>query len=281
MALVTCPMCTSDDIHLDERLDGGAKRVRCGDCGETWVHGPAEPPAIATTSPHEVARRRFPTPSMVQSGRQARVDALKSEFLGRQPTEDPSVAPYWRRYQEVFSKEGLWRCDPQDLKDFANNGIGANPGNMSVFNTAWNEMGAEAAADQVRRAVDHLLYGPASTPMEDRLTDLVIGSGGIGMTGFREALLTRVLCIMQPHRFLPILTYSGGGTGKRAITEAVFGLKMPAQDQVSMQIGRLAVWSNDLLLELVGDGFASCQHASSFLWWAKDQDFILLTGTER
>ena len=95
----------------------------------------------------------------------------------------------------------------------------------------------------------------------------------MGMNGFRESLLTRVLCVVKPDEFLPILTYSGAGTGKRDITQAVFGLKMPKQDQVSMQIGRLAVWSNNLLLELVGDGFATCQHASAFLWWAKDQHF--------
>ena len=91
------------------------------------------------------------------------------------------------------------------------------------------------------------------------------------MTGFRESLLTRVLCVMEPERFIPILTYSGAGTGKRDIAEAVFGLKMPKQDQVSMQIGRLVFWSNDLLNELLGTGFETRQHASSFLWWAKDQ----------
>lgn len=38
-----------------------------------------------------------------------------------------------------------------------------------------------------------------------------------------------------------------------------------------MQIGRLATWSNYLLLQLAGDGFASTQHAASFLTWAKDR----------
>ena len=38
-----------------------------------------------------------------------------------------------------------------------------------------------------------------------------------------------------------------------------------------MQIGRLAIWSNDLLLELAGDGFTSPQHAASFLVWARDR----------
>ncbi len=38
-----------------------------------------------------------------------------------------------------------------------------------------------------------------------------------------------------------------------------------------MTPGRLVVWSNDLLLQMVGSDFPSLQHASQFLWWAKDQ----------
>jgi hypothetical protein len=39
-----------------------------------------------------------------------------------------------------------------------------------------------------------------------------------------------------------------------------------------MTIGRLAVWSNDLILGLVGaEDFKTQQHAAAFLWWAKDQ----------
>lgn len=275
MALVTCPSCASDDIDVVGPRDGGRKDVRCETCGHPFIHGELPPPP--PPSPIDVARRRFPTRSMVTSGRWAHVEALKAEFLAGTPVEDPAVAPYWERYQRVFSAEHLPGCDPQDLKDFANNAVGANPGNMSVFNFAWNSMGAEAAAEATRGAIEYLLRGPGSIPLEDRLTHLVVGAPGPGMTGFRESLLTRVLCIVHPDRFLPILTYSGDGTGKRDVTEAVFGLRMPHADQVSMQIGRLAVWSNDLLLDLVGDGFDTRQHASAFLWWAKDRP--LTTGS--
>lgn len=274
MALVTCPTCASDeDIHVDEKLGDGRLRVRCGECGTGWVHGQPAVPAPKAMSSFDKAWLKFPTPAMVSTGRHARVEELKQQFLTMKPVEDPAVAPYWRHYQQVFFRDGLWTCKPQDLKDFANSDVGANPGNMSAFNTAWNQMGEAAAAEQVRSTIDYLLYGPDSILLEDRLTHLIQGTKGMGMTGFRESLLTRVLCIVKPDEFLPILTYSGAGTGKRDITQAVFGLKMPKQDQVSMQIGRLAVWSNNLLLELVGDGFESCQHASAFLWWAKDQHF--------
>lgn len=46
---------------------------------------------------------------------------------------------------------------------------------------------------------------------------------------------------------------------------------MPAPKATSWTQGRLIFWSNDLLIELVGAGFADNQHAAQFLWWAKDQ----------
>lgn len=106
----------------------------------------------------------------------------------------------------------------------------------------------------------------ARCPAESGARRLLTEQGG-PTSGSRPA---RVLCVMQPDRFVPILTYSGEGTGKRDITRAVFGMQMPKQDQISMQIGRLVFWSNDLLNELLGEGFESRQHASAFLWWAKD-----------
>lgn len=92
------------------------------------------------------------------------------------------------------------------------------------------------------------------------------------MPGFKEPLLTKVLCVVYPERFLPLFSYTAEGTGKRELTESVFGLHLPVKpDATAMQIGRLAVWSNDLLLELVGDGFTGTHHAAAFLLWAKDR----------
>ena len=163
MPLVICEQCQSDDIHLDGKLPDGRKDVRCGDCGHRWVAGDAVP-TVRTLSAFESARRKFPTAAMVDSARAARVDALRAAFLTEVPTQDPEVAPYWARYQQVFSADGLHACDPQDLKDFANNSVGAHPGNMSVFNDAWNDLGSAAAAERVRDTIEYLLRGPRSSP---------------------------------------------------------------------------------------------------------------------
>ena len=60
------------------------------------------------------------------------------------------------------------------------------------------------ASRRVRDSLKYLLYGPDRLPIEDRLTQLIRGDSGMGMTGFRESLLTKVLCIAYPERFLPI-----------------------------------------------------------------------------
>lgn len=119
--------------------------------------------------------------------------------------------------------------------------------------------------------VEYLLRGPADMALEDRLDALIDPQGPIGMTGFRESLLTKVLCVAEPSRFLPILVYTSDAGGKREIARSVFGLDLPAPERTSRTRGRLACWSNDLLVARLGEGFADLQHASQFLWWAKDQ----------
>ncbi len=69
------------------------------------------------------------------------------------------------------------------------------------------------------------------------------GTYGVGIV-----LLTKVLCVMKPDRFIALLPYaSGNGKGKQDIGRVVFGLTMPSLDSTGLSIGRLAYWSNDLL----------------------------------
>ncbi len=269
MAMATCTTCGSTEIGLLETLPDTRKHVKCLDCGHDWLRG--EPARVLTaTSSGTGAQRRFPRPQDVTPERLAWVDELRTAFLARDPQTDPAVAEHWQRYQQVFSPEGLRRAEPQELRDFANTVTGANPGNMSVFNAEWDALGPAEASQRVRDSVNHLLYGPERLSMEDRLTQLIRRYGGLGMKGFRESLMTKVLCVMQPERFLPILMYSGVA-GKREIAEAVYGLVLPPKGATSMTPGRLVFWSNDLLLDLLGDDFPSTQHAALFLLEAKEQ----------
>ncbi|MGH1554119.1 hypothetical protein ACRAWF_25790 [Streptomyces sp. L7] len=271
MELAMCPLCSEDeDIELVRNLEDGRRLVKHR-CGYTWEHGaPADPKKQPSRSFHDL-KARFPTAEDVEPETLERADRLKAQYLTTRPGFDPEVAAYWKKYQRIFSREGLHTCDPRALKDFANSDIGAHPGNQSMFNTTWNAMGDTAAADSTRQTIEYLLYGPDDEPREDRLQQLLNGTKPFAMTGFKEALLTRVLCVVEPERFLSILKYTTEAGGKREIARTVYGLKPPAPESVNLTLGRLILWSNDLLHALVGEGFANQQHSAAFLWWAKDQ----------
>ncbi|WP_196804638.1 hypothetical protein [Cellulomonas sp. URHD0024] len=228
-----------------------------------------------TPASYSGLRDRFPDRSWVEPDRMARVEELKAEFLVDHQTPDPEVLAYWAKYQQVFSAEHIVDADPDDLREFANSTVGAAPGNMSVFNRAWKSMGDYEATARTRNTIRYLLYGPPSVPMADRFTRLVHEQGGLGMTGFKEALLTRVLCVVEPERYLPILTYSTPSGGKREIAQLVYGLELPEAARVQWTIGRLMMWSNDLLVDLAGDGFSTLQQVSQFFGETKSRELEL------
>ncbi|MFJ4790067.1 hypothetical protein [Streptomyces sp. NPDC088794] len=271
MGLAMCPLCSEDeDIEVVRTLDDGRRIVKHR-CGYEWAHG--EPIAARKEQSDSFTdlKARFPKPEDLEPQWLERAARLKEQYLATKPGFDPEVAAYWARYQKIFSPDGLLTCDPRSLKDFANSDVGAHPGNQATFNSAWNAMGDTAAGESTRQTIEHLLYGPAEVPLEDRLQELLAGTRPFAMTGFKEALLTRVLCVVQPDRFLSILKYTTQAGGKREIARMVYGLELPAPESVNWTLGRLILWSNDLLHSLVGEGFANQQHSAAFLWWAKDQ----------
>lgn len=269
MPLVTCPSCGSDELSLLEKLNDGRRRLKCDACANIWLHGE---PRVIYKGPATVddLRKRFPSPDSVRDEVSARALKLKERYLDLHPSSTPLAIEFRERYRQLFSKEGLATTTPKELKFFANANRAGNPGNMSVFNSTWNEMGEEEGARRVRDAIEYLLHAEDDSFIEDRLTNLIEGKRGFGMPGFREALLTKVLCMVEPQRFLPINKYTGLA-GKREIAKWVYDLNLPRPESTSWTIGRLIFWSNDLLLELAGDGFSDTEHSAGFLWWAKDE----------
>ncbi|WP_239070743.1 MULTISPECIES: hypothetical protein [unclassified Streptomyces] len=266
-----CPVCSDDeDIELVRTLEGGRWLVKHR-CGCEWEHGEPADPKKRPPSSFNALKARFPKAEDVEPKRLERAARLKAQYLVTRPGFDPEVAAYWKKYQGIFSRDGLWTCDPRALKDFANSDVGAHPGNQAMFNAAWNAMGDTAAAKSTRQTIEYLLRGPDDVRREDRLQQLLNGTKPFAMTGFKEALLTRVLCVVEPERFLSILKYTTEAGGKREIARMIYGLELPAPESVNWTRGRLILWSNDLLHTLVGEGFANQQHSAAFLWWAKDQ----------
>lgn len=271
MALVMCPLCSDDeDIEVIRVLDGG-RRLVTHRCGYEWEHKEPTLPKANPPRSFDDLKARFPKAEDVDPERLERAALLKERYLAIKPGFDPDVAAYWTKYQRIFSPDGLWTCDPRVLKDFANSEVGARPGNQATFNSAWNDMGDAAAGEATRQTIEYLLRGPDELPLEDRLQHLLSGTKPFAMTGFKEALLTRVLCVMYPDDFLTILKYTTEAGGKREIARMVYGLAPLTPESVNWTLGRLILWSNDLLSTLVGQGFANQQHSAAFLWWAKGQ----------
>jgi hypothetical protein len=278
MALIDCPKCKSEDINGTPQADSRLL-IHCNDCGHEWLRGEArrDPgrPAVRTIDSLHAA---FPTAADVRPDVRERVAMMIAEFQLDHPDPDPEVKAYRERYQELFSREGLATAPPEELLHFANSDTIANPGNMSGLNRAWKNQGPDKAAAQVRESIGHLLHGPESLRIEDRLTQLIDGKKGLGFPSFnKEPLLTKVLCVVEPDRFLPILKYTAVVDGKKEIAQLVFDLHLPPVEKAAWTIGRLVIWSNDLLRSLVGNDIPDLQQATQFLSWAKNRPALSRT----
>ena len=275
------PLCVrEDDVYLLRTLPDGRKEAECKDCDFTFVYGSPTPepsPAARKSAPRktttkakpkakvvpprpiEYVVRQFPTAADVAPADLERAEALKAEFLTTPYEPDALVASHWTKFRWVFSADGLEKVAISDLKHFADDPIGVSTGDPTEFDKAWVLLGELEGARRVRAVTNHLLRGHGA--LEDRLTDLVDGTVIVAMPGWGEALLTKTLAVADPDRFLPLVTYAH----KRAIASSLYGLELPNPDETSWTIGRLGVWSNDLLLELAGDDFADLHHAAAFL----------------
>jgi hypothetical protein len=278
MALIACPKCNSEDITGTPQADSRLL-ITCADCGHEWLRGEArrDPgrPAVQTIDSLHAA---FPTPRDVRFDVRERVGTLIADYKLDHRGPVAEVAEYRARYQELFSREGLPSASPEDLLDFATTDTIASAGNMSGLNRAWKTQGPDKAAAKVRESIEYLLYGPESLRLEDRLTQLIEGKKGLGFPSFnKEPLLTKVLCVVEPERFLPVLKYSAPTDGKKEIAKLVFELDLPPAEKVAWTIGRLAIWSNDLLRSLIGNDIPDLQHATQFLAWAKTRPALSRT----
>jgi hypothetical protein len=277
MALIACPKCNSEDINGTPQADSRLL-IHCEDCGHEWLRGEArrDPsrPAVRTI---DSLHAEFPTTRDVRPDVRERVATLVADFQLNHPAPDPAVAAYRERYQELFRREGLATASPDALLEFAQTDTIASPGNMSGLNRAWKTQGADKAAQKVRESIEYLLYGPETLRLEDRLTQLIDGKK-VGFPSFnKEPLLTKVLCVVEPDRFLPVLKYSAATDGKKEIVKLVFDLDLPPAEKVAWTIGRLAIWSNDLLRSLIGNDIPDLQQATKFLAWAKTRPVLSRT----
>ena len=308
MAL-SCPTCEVGAAEYVGMADDGRNEMRCTSCGHHWLLGarPVSPRAVVPrpaaarpagrtttrvrsaaagaeagrTAPEPPARaapappRRMPTLDDVPADALSGLMRLKAAFRRERPAPDPYAAEFRSLYALVFSEQGLQHVEPQMLKGFVTSTTLGHPGNTSVFVREWNRLGDRDAARRTADAVEYLLRGDPAAPGSDqeaRFTALGDPKFPLAVPGLRESLLTKVLCVVEPERFVPVLHYSSpDGTGKRELARAVLDLELPPPDRGQQASGPLVLGSNDLLVDALGAGFADLDDAATFLLWAADR----------
>ncbi len=226
---------------------------------------------------------RFPTLDDVGDDALRRLAALKAAWPRARPRPDPYAADFRRLHELMFSRAGLPHTEPGQLRDFVTSDVLALSGNTTSFAREWRRLGDRDASRRFRGVVEYLLRGENGEddgggadddlPLPDRFTALAEGRSEYAMGGVREPVLTRILAVALPERFLPVLTVDGGsgGEGKRELARSVLGLELPAVDRSRHTVGRLACGSNDLLVDALGAGFPDLDDAAAFLLWAHAQ----------
>lgn len=255
-----CERCGGENIELTSSMPDGRKRFRCSDCRHFWW---SKGGRRAAGGAHKDFPRTEPlTPEEADVRFRSLLTRFRGEGLG--PSDDERA---WRdRYRALFARDALEGAPAQDLRAFASARQVANPGPMSVLTKSWDEMGDETAVSQMRRTLVHLLHGEGA--LEDRATAVVEGRDGLGFAGFRETLTTKVLCVAEPERFIPILS-AKGKSGKLPYLQHVFGVA--AEPPKDASVGHLIVWSNEQLAERLRGEFPDLLDAAYFLRWTRTQ----------
>lgn len=304
MALA-CPSCEEAAAEYVGMADDGRNEMRCGACGHHWMLGskPLSPRAVvpkpvkassgtrtratatrsttAAPAPEPRVAVRFPTLDDVPGDALQRLAALKAAWPRQRPRANSYAGDFRRLYELMFSPAGLPHAEPGVLKDFVTSDVLALSGNTSSFSREWRRLGDRDASSRFRSAIEYLLRGesgedeqsPDDPALEDRFTALVEGRSPYAMGGVKEPVLTHVLAVARPERFLPILNVDSGpgGEGKRDLARSLLQVEVPAPDRSRHTVGRVAVGSNDLLVDALGAGFADLDDAAAFLVWAHAQ----------
>ena len=280
MALIACPKCNSEDINGTPQADSRLL-IHCADCGHEWLRGEArrDPgrPAVQTIDSLHAA---FPTAADVRLDVRERVAMLSrrvpcSTTAGARPRGRRVPRPLPGAVQPRGPVDGArprtcW-TSPTPTRSPA-------PATCPASTARGRPRARTRRRHKVRESIEYLLYGPESLRLEDRLTQLIEGKkGSASRRSTRSRCSPRCSASSSPSASCRCSSTPRRSDGKKEIAKLVFELDLPPAEKVAWTIGRLAVWSNDLLRSLVGNDIPDLQHATQFLAWAKTQPALSRT----
>lgn len=260
MAVSTCPSCSSNRVSLVMTSATG-NRYRCDACRHGWRTGGRR---VGSAGSRAKANSSFPADITLDGAEsEARFQTLLERYriVGGSPS-DAEIA--WRAEAAKSFAAGNIDSVPTSLFHELSDGTEvASTGRQMAFRKNWATLGDDAATEQARRTVAHLLHGDGD--VAQRLDDVFEMRNGIGMPGLKEALVTKILAIVEPETYLPILTTKG----KLEFLQHVWGVREVAVKKDPL--AKTVLWSNALLADRLRATFPDLLHAAHFLWWTRSE----------
>jgi len=189
------------------------------------------------------------------------------------PDEDDSRAKaQQRQWQALLQPDRLASLPMSELRRIYSGAIYGNPGPQSILHATLAGNPAETV-DRFLSAINHLLWADD----EDLATriDRVMDEEDLGLRGFKESTIMKLLAVARPDEFLAVYPFTGDRGKSRAMT--VLGLTPPP---MTATVGERSQASTTALKEalepmLPGDSWGQ----SRFLYWLMDREQQWLEGT--
>lgn len=256
-----CPHCGSERVELRASVGGTGKRFRCDSCLKAWTTGTGSRSGRSGGARGSSRNPGFPsTAVLTPEEAQERFEMLLSAHARAGATATDTERTWREEMRAKLARDAIATAGLPVFKEIATSKNVATTGPQTAFYKELNKLGDDEGGRKARETAEFLLYGDDGS-LSERLTALI--GGERGMPGFREALLTKILAIAEPTKFLPILT----AKGKAAFVQHIWGVRLELDKKQTA--GDQVVATNDALVERLAPTFPDLLDAAAFLWWSQ------------
>lgn len=194
--------------------------------------------------------------------------ALRQEFIENTgyPTDtDTQHIASRREFADLLASNKLASIAEADLRRiYGGKGYGY-PGLQATLHRTLNQ-GGQTVYDRFLRAVDYLLWDNVDD-VAMRI-DRIMDEDDLGMPGFKEGAILKLLSVAHPERILPIFPYTGQN-GKAALLQTVDADGPP----LSASVGTRHVAANDALRAITEPLFPDDPWGQkNFLYWLQQRE---------
>lgn len=163
-------------------------------------------------------------------------------------------------WQELLAPDRLASAPLSELRRIYGGGIYGNPGPQSILHTTLADADSQTI-DRFLAAIEYLLWDE-SEPVAQRI-DRVMDEGDLGLRGFKEGAIMKLLAVARPTEFLLVYPFTGD-KGKASMLRAL-DLDVPSLS--STTVGERQTTSNDALIAAVQSVTPDTLAQSRFLYW--------------